>query len=134
MKTITKVLIAVLSIYGLGPLTGALFCFFNPAKQAEFMHLGSVTPDVEKLLLLSGTLLFGQVILYFSTIALLVKGMKQGFMYAVTCGLIELVQGILIVIALNGHNMGSATDLIAIAKGALLFGLALLAFKKQARP
>jgi membrane-associated HD superfamily phosphohydrolase len=134
MKTITKVLIAALILYGLGPLTGAILCFFNPAKQAEWMHLGALTPDVEKVLQISGAMMLGQVILYFSAISLLVTGMKQGYMYAVTCGLIELVQGIAIVVALSGHSMGSRTDIFAIAKGALLFALALAAFKKTSAP
>ena len=131
MKTLTKVLIAVLILYGLGPLIGAINCFFNPQMQADWMHLGTITPDLEKLLLMSGAILFGQVILYFSAISLLLAKMKQGYMYAVTLGIIELVQGIIIVIAMSAHHMGSAMDLIAIFKGALLFVLALYVYKKQ---
>src|SRR2546422_11390977 len=99
MKALRITLIVLLILYGLGPLTGAIFCFFNQAKQAEIQHLGEMTVGLEKLLLLSGSLLVGQVWLYFSTIALLVKGMKEGYMYAVTIGFIEFIQGIVIVIA-----------------------------------
>ncbi len=52
-------------------------------------------------------------------------------MYAVTLGFIELIQAVAIVIALGTHNLGSATDYLAILKGLLLLILALVAFKKQ---
>src|SRR4051812_38280363 len=131
MKTLKIVLIAVLVLYGLGSLVGAIFCFFNQAKQAEIQHLGEMTVGLEKLLLLSGALLVGQVWLYFSAIALLVRGMKEGYMYAVTLGFIELIQAIVIVIAFSAHNFGSATDYFAILKGVVLLVPALMAFKKQ---
>ena len=76
-------------------------------------------------------MLAGQVWIYFSAIILLVKGLKEGYMYAVTLGFIELIQAIVIVIAFSSHNFGSAMDYIAILKGALLLVLALIAFKKQ---
>ncbi|HWZ23556.1 MAG TPA: hypothetical protein VNW06_12925 [Cytophagaceae bacterium] len=131
MKTLRIILIAVLVLYGLGALTGALFSIFNQAKQAEMQHLGEMTVGLEKLLLLSGAMLLGQVWLYFSAIALLAKNMKEGYMYAVTLGFIELIQAIAIIVAFGTHNFGSATDYLAILKGALLLGLALAAFKKQ---
>ena len=53
MKPLRIILIVVLALYGLGALTGAVFCFFNQAKQAELQHLGEVTVGVEKLLLLT---------------------------------------------------------------------------------
>jgi hypothetical protein len=131
MKTLRIILIVLLVIYGLGALTGAIFSLFNPAKQAEIQQLGEMTPGLEKLLLLSGALLAGQVWLYFSAIALLVKKMQEGYMYAVTLGFIELIQAIVIVISFHTHNFGHTTDYIAILKGALLLILALIAFKKQ---
>ena len=131
MKPLRIILIAVLVLYGLGALTGAIVSFFNQAKQAEMQHLGEMTVGIEKLLLLSGALLAGQVWLYFSAIALLIRGMKEGYMYAVTLGFIELIQAIAIIVAFRTHNFGSATDYLAILKGALLLALALAAFKKQ---
>ena len=131
MKTLRIVLIILLVIYGLGALTGAIFSLFNQARQAEWQQLGEMTPGLEKLLLLSGAMLAGQVWLYFSAIALLARGMKEGYMYAVTLGFIELIQAIIIVIALHAHNFGSATDYFAILKGLLLLVVALIAFKKQ---
>ena len=131
MKTLRIVLILLLVVYGLGSLMGAIFCFFNQSKQAALQHLGDLTPGIQKALLLSGAMLLGQVWLYFSAIALLVKGMKAGYMYAVTLGFIELIQAIAIIIGFSTHNFGSATDYLAILKGALLLGLALIAFKKQ---
>lgn len=109
---------------------GALFALFNPIKQAEIQHLGEMTAGLEKLILLSGALLVGQVWLYFSAIALLVRNMKEGYMYAVTLGFIELIQAVVIVIAFSTHNFGSAMGYIAILKGLLLLVLALTAFKK----
>jgi len=131
MKTLRIILIVLLVVYGLGALTGAIFSLFNQAKQAELQHLGEMTMGVEKLLLLSGAMLAGQVWLYFSAIALLVTKMKEGYMYAVTLGFIELIQAIIIVIALNIHNFGNATDYLAILKGLVLLVVALVAFKKQ---
>jgi hypothetical protein len=131
MKTLRIILIALLVLYGLGALTGAIFCFFSPAKQAELQHLGEMTIGLEKLLLLSGAMLLGQVWLYFSALALLIKNMKEGYMYAVTLGFIELIQAIAIVVSFGTHNFGSATDYLAILKGLLLLVLALVAFKKQ---
>lgn len=131
MKKLRIILIVLLVLYGLGALTGAIFCFFNQATQAEIQHLGEVTVGLEKLLLLSGALLLGQVWLYFSALALLVKNMKEGYMYAVTLGFIELIQAVAIVIVFRAHNFGSATDYLAILKGLLLLILALVAFKKQ---
>jgi hypothetical protein len=131
MKTLRITLIVLLVLYGLGALMGTLFSLFNPAKQAEMQHLGELTPGLEKLLLLSGAMLAGQVWLYFSAIALLARGMKEGYMYAVTLGFIELIQAIVIVIAFGTHNFGSATDYFAILKGLLLLVLALMAFKKS---
>jgi phosphate starvation-inducible membrane PsiE len=131
MKTLRIILIVLLVVYGLGALTGAIFSLFNQAKQAELQHLGEMTMGVEKLLLLSGAMLAGQVWLYFSAIALLVTKMKEGYMYAVTLGFIEIIQAIIIVIALNVHNFGNTTDYLAILKGLLLLVVALVAFKKQ---
>jgi hypothetical protein len=131
MKTLRIILIAFLVLYGLGALIGAILSLFNQAKQAEIQHLGEMTPGLEKLILFSGALLVGQVWLYFSTIALLVRNMKEGYMYAVTLGFIEFIQAIVIVIALSAHNFGKGTDYIAILKGLLLLVLALVAFKKS---
>lgn len=131
MKTLRIILIALLVLYGLGSLSGAILSFFYQAKQAEYQHLGEVTAGVEKMLLLSGAMLLGQVWLYFSAIALLVRNMKEGYMYAVTLGFIELIQAIAIIVGFRTHNFGSATDYLAILKGGLLLVLALIAFKKQ---
>ncbi|HMI65954.1 MAG TPA: hypothetical protein VK517_07970 [Cyclobacteriaceae bacterium] len=131
MKTLRIILIVLLVFYGLGALTGAILSLFNQTKQAELQHVGEVTMGVEKLLLLSGAILTGQVWLYFSAIALLVTKMKEGYMYAVTLGFIELIQAIVIVIAFNMHNFGNATDYLAILKGLLLLVVALVAFRKQ---
>ena len=131
MKTLRIILIALLVLYGLGSLTGAVFCLFNQAKQAEIQHLGEMTVGLEKLLLLSGAMLLGQVWLYFSALALLLRKMKEGYMYAVTLGFIELIQAVVIVVAFSAHNFGSATDYLAILKGLLLLVLALVAFKKN---
>ena len=131
MKTLRISLIALLFLYGLGPLIGGIFSLFNQAKQAEMQHLGEMTVGLEKLLLLSGAILLGQVWLYFSALALLVRNMKEGYMYAVTLGFIELIQAVVIVISFSMHNFGSATDYLAILKGLLLLVLALVAFKKS---
>jgi len=131
MKTLRIILIALLIIYGLGALTGAIFSLFNQAKQAELQHLGDMTPGLEKLLLLSGAMLLGQVWLYFSALALLFRNMKEGYMYAITLGFIELIQALAIVISLNAHGFGSATDYLALVKGLLLLLLALVAFKRN---
>jgi hypothetical protein len=130
MKTLRIILIVLLVLYGLGALAGTIFSLFNQAKQAELQQLGELTAGIEKSLLLAGAMLAGQVWLYFSAIALLARNMKEGYMYAVTLGFIELIQAIVIVVAFSLHHFGSATDYIALIKGALLLGVALLAFKK----
>lgn len=131
MKALRITLIVILILYGLGALMGAIFALFSPAKQAEIQQLGQMTPGLEKLILLSGALMVGQVWLYFSAIALLTRSMKEGYMYAVTLGFIELFQAVAIVVAFSTHNFGSPTDYLAIVKGLLLLVLALVAFKKQ---
>ncbi len=131
MKTLRIILIVLLIVYGIGSLTGAIFSLFNQAKMAEAQKLGEMTTGLEKSLLLSGAMLFGQVWLYFSAIALLSRNMKEGYMYAVTLGFIELIQAVVIIITFNAHNFGSATDYFAILKGLLLLSIALVAFKKS---
>lgn len=131
MKTLRNILIVLLIPYGLLALLGAVLSLFNPAKQAEMQQLGELTPGLEKLLLLSGAMLAGQVWLYFSAIALLFRNMKEGYMYAVTLGFIELIQALVIVIAFHAHDFGKPTDYLAILKGLLLLVLALVAFKKS---
>lgn len=131
MKTLKIILISLLVLYGLAALTGAALSLFSPAKHAEMMGLGEMNAGIEKLLLISGAILVGQVWLYFSAIALLVKNMNEGYMYAVTLGFIELIQAVVIVIAFGTHNFGNPTDYFALLKGALLLGVALVAFKKQ---
>ncbi len=131
MKNLRIALIVLLALYGLGALYGAILSFCYQPKMAEMQHLGEMTPGVEKLLLLSGAMLLGQVWLYFSALALLFKNMKEGYMYAVTLGFIELIQAVAIVISFGVHNFGSATDYFAILKGLLLLVVALVAFKKQ---
>ncbi|MCW3127719.1 MAG: hypothetical protein JWO03_3377 [Bacteroidetes bacterium] len=131
MKALRIILITLLVLYGLGALAGAVFSLFYPARQAEMQHLGEMTIGLEKLLLLSGALLVGQVWLYFSALALLVKNMKEGYMYAVTLGFIEFFQAIVIVVAFGVHYFGSAMDYFAILKGLLLLVLALVTFKKS---
>lgn len=131
MKILRIILIVLLVLYGAGSLMGAIFSLFNQAKQAELQQLGEMTVGLEKLLLLAGAMLAGQAWLYFSAIALLVRNMKEGYMYAVTLGFIELIQAIVIVIGFSTHNFGSATDYFALLKGALLLTIALIAFKKQ---
>ena len=130
MKTWKIILIVLLVLYGLGALTGTIFSLCNPAKQAEMQQLGELTPGLERLLLLSGAMLAGQVWLYFSAIALLARNMKEGYMYAVTLGFIELIQAIVIVIAFGTHDFGSPTDYLALLKGLILLVPALIAFKK----
>src|SRR5437870_2585603 len=110
MKTLRIILISLLVLYGLGALTGAIFSLFNQAKMAEMQHLGEMTVGLEKLLLLSGAMLLGQVWLYFSALALLFRNMKEGYMYAVTLGFIELIQAIAIIISFSAHDFGSASD------------------------
>ena len=124
-------MIVILVLYGVGALTGAILCFFDRAKMAEMQHLGELTSGMEKLLLLSGAMLAGQVWLYFSAISLLVTKMKEGYMYAITLGFIELIQATIIIISFNVHGIGSASDYFAILKGLLLLVLALIAFKKS---
>lgn len=87
MKILRIILIALLALYGLGALSGAIFCLFNQAKQAEIQHLGEMTVGLEKLLLLSGSLVVEKILLYFSAIALLVK-VDEGRVYV--CGYIRL--------------------------------------------
>jgi hypothetical protein len=130
MKSLRIILIVLLILYGFGALTGAIFSLFNQAKQAEWQQLGEMSVGVEKLLLLSGAMLLGQVWLYFSAIALLIRNMKPGYMYAVTLGFIELIQAVAIVVSFAAHSFGSPTDYFAILKGLLLLVIALIAFKK----
>jgi hypothetical protein len=131
MKPLRIILIILLALYGIGALMGAIFSFFYPEKLAEYQHLGAMSPGLSKLMLLSGAMLAGQVWLYFSAIALLSRNMNEGYMYAVTLGFIELIQAVAIVIGFSTHNFGAATDYLALLKGALLLGVALVAFKKQ---
>jgi len=131
MKTLRIILISFLVLYGAGALMGAILCFFNPEKMAELQKLGAITPALEKLILLSGAMLLAQVWVYFSAISLLATNMKEGYMYAVTLGFIELIQGIAIVTAFGTHGFGSAMDYLAIVKGLVLLILALVAFKKS---
>ncbi|HVD98895.1 MAG TPA: hypothetical protein VNB90_11880 [Cytophagaceae bacterium] len=130
MKTWRIVLIVLLVLYGLAALAGTIISLANPAKQAEMQQLGEMTVGLEKLILLSGAILAGQVWLYFSAIALLARGMKEGYMNAVTLGFIELIQAIVIIIAFSTHNFGSPTNYLAILKGLILLVPALIAFKK----
>jgi hypothetical protein len=131
MKALRIILIVLLVLYGLGALAGAIFSLFHPAKQAEIQQLGEMTPGMEKVILLSGAMLAGQVWLYFSAIALLLRGMKEGYMYAITLGFIELIQAIVIIIAFSTHNFGSPANYLAILKGLILLVPALIVFKKQ---
>lgn len=131
MKTLRIILMAVMVLYGAGALVGAILCLFNPGKMAEVQQLGAMTVGLEKILLLTGAMLIGQVWLYFSALALLSRKMKEGYMYAVTLGFIELIQAIVIVVAFGTHHFGSATDYLALLKGLVLLALALVAFKKS---
>lgn len=131
MKTLKIIIISLLVIYGSGALYDTILSLFNQAKMAQLQHLGEVTVGVKKLLLLSGAMLAGQVWLYFSAIMLLVKGQKEGYMYAITLGFNELIQAIVIIIAFSSNNYGSSMDYIAIIKGTLLLVIVLIAFKKQ---
>ena len=131
MKTLRIILIVLLVLFGLGPLVGAILSLFNQTKLAEWQHLGEMTTGMEKLMLLSAGMLAAQVWLYFSAIALLVRNLKEGYMYAVTCGFVKLIEALVIVISFGAHGFGSATDYIAILEGVLLLTLALVAFKKQ---
>jgi hypothetical protein len=134
MKNLRIILIILLVLYGLGALTGTLLCLFGQSKQLEIQHLGEMTPGLEKTLLLSGAILAGQVWLYFSAIALLARKMKEGYMYAVTLGFIELIQAVIIVISFSTHGFGKPTDYFALLKGALLLAVALTAFKRSQTP
>jgi len=131
MKTLRIILIVLLVLYGAGPLIGAILSLFNQAKLAEWQHLGDMTPGMQKLMLLSAGTLAAQVWLYFSTIALLVRNLKEGYMYAVTCGFVKLIEALVIVISFSANNFGSATDYIAILEGVLLLTVALVAFNKS---
>jgi hypothetical protein len=131
MKTLRIILIVLLVLYGAGALMGAIFSLCNQTKMTQIQQLGEMTPGLEKLLLLAGAMLLGQVWLYFSAIALLVRNMKEGYMYAVTLGFIELIQAVVIVIAFSAHDFGTAMNYFALVKGLLLLILALVAFKKS---
>jgi phosphate starvation-inducible membrane PsiE len=131
MKTLRIILISILVLYGLSVLAGTLLSLFGQAKLAEAQGLGDLTRGIEKVMLLSGAVLAGQVWLYFSAIALLSRNMKEGYMYAVTLGFIEFIQAIVIVITFNVHDFSKPTDYLALLKGLLLLVLALVAFKKS---
>jgi hypothetical protein len=131
MKTLRIILIILLVLFGIGPLIGAILSLFNQTKLAEWQHLGEMTPGMRKLMLLSAGTLAAQVWLYFSAIALLITNMKEGYMYAVTCGFVKLIEAIVIVAGFATYNFGSGTDYIAILEGVILLTLALIAFKKQ---
>lgn len=124
-------MIVLLVLYGISVLFGSLISLFNQPKMAEAQGLGEVTAGIEKSLLFAGAMLAGQVWLYFSAIALLARNMKEGYMYAVSLGFIELIQAVIIVIGLAAHHMGHATDYLALIKGLLLLVVALVAFKKS---
>jgi hypothetical protein len=131
MKSLRIILIIILVLYGGGVLYGGVMSLFNQQGMAELQKLGELTPGLEKSLIFSGAMLTGQAWLYFSAIMLLIRKMKEGYMYAVTLGFIELFQAIIIVAGLNAHHMGKGTDYIALVKGGLLLAIALIAFKKQ---
>jgi hypothetical protein len=90
-----------------------------------------LTPGLQKTLYLSGAVLAGQVWLYFSALALLSRRMKEGYMYAVTLGFIELIQAIVIVTAFGIHHFGGPANYFALLKGLLLLVVALMAIKKS---
>lgn len=131
MKALRIILIVLLVLYGVGPLFGGIMTLVDQAKQADLLKLGEMSPGIEKLLLMSAALMLAQVWIYFSAIALLVRKLKEGYMYAVTLGFMKLIEALVIVIAFNAHNFGSASDYIAIIEGLLLVVLAIIAFKKQ---
>lgn len=131
MKTLRIILIVLLILYGLSVLFGSLISLFNPSKMAEAQGLGEASTGIERSLLFAGAMLAGQAWLYFSAIALLARNMKEGYMYAVSLGFIELIQAVIIVAGLAAHHMGHATDYLALVKGLLLLVVALIAFKKS---
>jgi hypothetical protein len=134
MKTLRIILLVFLAIYGLAALAGTMLNLFSQAKMAELQQLGQMSAGIEKLMILSGALMLGQVWLYFSAIMLLSKNMKEGYMYAVSLGFIEFFQAIVIVTGFATHGFGHATDYVALLKGLLLLSLALVAFKKSQAP
>lgn len=61
MNTLRIVLIALLVFYRKRAFAGAILSFFNQTKMAEMQHLCETTVGLQKLLLLSGAMLAGQV-------------------------------------------------------------------------
>ena len=55
MKTVTKMLIVILTISGLMPLMACIFAAFNQETIMEMFHLASAsTPDLEKTIVILG--------------------------------------------------------------------------------
>lgn len=132
MKTITKILIAVLILSGLMPLMMGTFLLFNQLKAAEMFHIGTITPDLDKIFLIMSVMMFTIVTFHAAAVYWIVKRKAEGLSLSLLLGFIIFISAAIMLVSFKMHGINdSMFYVIDFIKGILILLLTLAARKKQ---
>ena len=131
MRSLTKILIAILLITSLIPVAVAVFCLFDHTKALEFFGLQIRSADLEKIFFVLAGFVLSTVVIPVLAVIWLIKGRPGGITLAYLAGFIALARGILTLIKFNSHNIHD-TKLSAtpIAIGLLILLLTFIASRQ----
>lgn len=132
MKNSTKILVAYLALSGLMPFAVASMAAFAPARAAEVLQFGPLSPYVQKLLLFISVCLYAFAAVYAFAIVQLIKKRKAGFSVALLLSGITIGTGLYL---MTGYKLIGVDDIMTGAsdfgKGILMLVLTLVARRKE---
>jgi len=112
MKSVTRILIAVLVITSLIPIKIGMLCFFDQSKALEFFGMELLSQDVEKIFFVLGGFMLASIALPVLSIVWLIRQKEEGYVLAYITGLVSFIRGALTLFNFSTHNLGE-TKLIA---------------------
>ena len=132
MKTVTKILIAVLIISGLMPLMACVFAAFNQPMLMEMFHLTSAsTPDLEKTIVILGAAMIAAALIQFLAAAWIWKGKAEGLTLSLWVSFLLISAALYMFIFFIRYNINdSMLFAIDLVKGFLILALTLYVRKK----
>ncbi len=132
MKPLTKILIAILVLTAIVPFKLALLCIMNPGDAISFFDIATVTPEIEKLLIVTGCFVLATVAFQLVAAWWLVTGKAAGFDLAVFTGCIAIGRGALMLLLLKSHDSNDIRiSIVPIVFGTLILVFSIIAAKRH---
>jgi len=132
MKSLTKILIAILAITNLIPLKVGILCLFDQSKALQFFGLESPSTDLSKIFLVLGGFVLASIVMPILSILWLIKRKAEGFILAYVVGFVAFMRGILTLLNFNIHKIDDTwLTVTPIVIGFLILMLTFIASKQH---